>query len=235
MNEEVQVNNEQATGQPTAENVDFTAESQEETKVFTQDELDRIVKDRLDRERKKISKQFEGIDVNKYRELMDAEEQQRMEQQKARGEFEKVLQETVQKKDSTIQQLQNELHSIKVDGSLLNAASAKRAINPQQVVSLLKSNIRLGDSGDVEVLDAEGNVRYTDNGVAMGVEDLVEEFLTSNPHFISAGPNGTGSQSNIAKSSGSTPGKIDVSSLNMNNPEDRKIYKEYMKSKGIRI
>lgn len=232
MNEEVQ-NEEQATGQPTAER-DFTAESQEE-KYFTQEDLDRIVKDRLDRERKKITKQFEGVDVQKYRELMDAEEQQRLEQQKARGEFEKVLQETVAKKDTAIQQLQQELHSIKVDGSLLNAASAKRAVNPQQVVALLKGSIRLGETGDVEVLDGNGNVRYTDNGTAMRVDELVEEFLASNPHFIQAGPNGSGAKSNIANTGSKEIGKIDISSLDMNNPGDREIYKKYMKSKGIRM
>lgn len=235
MNEE-QVQTEQATGEPTAENnQDFIAENQEETKAFSQEELDRIVKERLDRERKKISKQFEGVDVNKYREMIAAEEEAKLEQQKARGEFEKVLQETVAKKDSAIQNLQQELHSIKVDGALLNAASAGKAINPKQVVSLLKNNIRLGDAGDVEVLDDNGNVRYTDKGVAMGVDDLVSDFLKTNPHFISAGPNGSGTTSNIANSSGTTPGKVDVSSLNMNSAEDRKIYKELMKSKGIRM
>ena len=135
MNDNVQVDKE-ATGQPIADN-DFTAESQEEAKYFTQDELDRIVKDRLDRERKKLSKQFDGVDVQRYRELTEKEEQQKLEQQKARGEFENILKTTVEKKDSAIQQLQRELHSIKVDGSLLNAASTKRAVNPQQVVSLL--------------------------------------------------------------------------------------------------
>lgn len=234
MNEEVQNENEQATGQPTADTNDFTAESQEESKYFTQEDLDRIVKDRLDRERKKIAKQFEGVDVKKYRELMDAEEEARLEQQKARGEFENILKSTVEKKDTVIQQLQQELHSIKVDGSLLNAASSKRAVNPQQVVSLLKNNIRLGETGDVEVLDAEGNVRYTDNGTVMRVDELVDEFLSSNPHFIQAGPNGSGAKSNIANT-GKEVGKINVGDLNMSNPADREIYKKYMKSKGIRI
>ena len=134
MNEIVQ-NEEQVTGQPTADQNDFTAESQGETKTFSQEELDRIVKDRLDREKKKIHKQFEGVDVNAYRQMMEAKEAEELEGQKARGEFEKVLKETVGKKDSAIQQLQTELHSIKVDGALLNAASTKRAVNPQQVAS----------------------------------------------------------------------------------------------------
>lgn len=235
MNEEVQTNDEQVTGQPTAEQQDFTAENQEQTKTFTQEDLDRIVKDRLDRERKKITKQYEGVDVAHYREMVEAKEAEEMEAQKARGEFEKVLQETVAKKDTAIQTLQQELHSIKVDGALLNAASTNRAVNPQQVVALLKNNIRLGTTGDVEVTDADGNVRYNESGVAMGVNELVNEFLSTNPHFVQAGPNGSGAQSNVANQTGKTPGKVDVSSLDMNNPDDRAIYREYMKSKGVRV
>ena len=234
MNEIVQ-NEEQVTGQPTADQNDFTAESQEETKTFSQNELDRIVKDRLDREKKKINKQFEGVDVNAYRQMMEAKDAEEMENHKARGEFEKVLKETVGKKDTAIQQLQNELHSIKVDGALLNAASSKRAVNPQQVASLLKNNIRLNQVGEVECTDAEGNVRYTDNGTAMGVNDLVSEFLNQSPHFVQSGPSGSGTQSNVANQTGKTPGKVDVSSLNMNDSKDREIYRNLMKSKGIRV
>ena len=225
------------TGEPTAEMNDLvaTAENQEETKTFTQDELDRIVKERLDREKKKFEKKFDGVDIDRYRQLTEAEENARLEEQKKRGEFEEILKQTVGKKDSTIQQLQKELQSIKVDGSLLNSASNRKAVNPQQVVSLVKNSVRLSDTGDVEVIDDNGSVRYTDNGTAMTVDDLVNDFLTNNPHFIQAGPSGSGSQGSVAKSNGAIPGRIDKSSLNMNDPADREIYKKMMRSKGIRI
>jgi hypothetical protein len=218
--------------QATEANVDFESTESQGQQSFTQEDIDRIVKERLDRERKKISKQFEGIDVNKYRELTAKEEQLLLEQEKSRGNFEKVLQDTVGKKDSTIKQLQDQLHSIKVDGSLLNAASSRRAVNPQQVVRLLKDQIRLGDHGDVEILDENNGPRYNDSGSLMTVDDLVNEFLTSNPHFVVAGPNGSGSQGGIGKSTGNT-GKIDVSKLNMNDPKDRAIYKEYRKAQNL--
>ena len=200
--------------------------------TFTQEDIDRIVKERIDRERKKFSKQFEGIDVEKYRELTSKEEQLRIDQEKARGNFEKVLQETVGKKDMTIKQLQDQLHSIKVDGSLLNIASSRRAVNPQQVVRLLKDQIRLGDGGDVEIVDDTGTVRYSDSGSIMTVDELVNEFLTTNPHFVSAGPSGSGTQGGVSKSTGAV-GKVDVTKLNMNDPKDRAIYKEYRKANNL--
>ena len=220
----------EVTGKPTVE-ADFTTETQDRT-GFTQEDVDRIVKERLTRERSKILKQYEGVDVERYRQLTAKEEQLQLEQEKAKGNFEKVLQETVSKKDSAIQQLQRELQAIKVDGSLLSAASGRKAINPQQVVRLLKDNIRLTATGEVEVVDEQGNVRYTETGSAMSAEDLVNEFLNTNPHFVSAGPSGSGSQSSIAQNK---QGVIDLARLNMNDPKDRAIYREHMKSKGIKI
>lgn len=222
----------QVTGEPTAD-VDSQAENQER-RGFTQDELDRIVKERLARERSKILKQYEGVDVDRYRQLLEAQEAKEHEEQAKRGEFEKILQSTVQKKDTAIQQLQNELMAIKVDGSLLNAASQRKAVNPKQVARLLKDQIRLNQSGEVEVLDDSGSVRYTDEGTAMSVEDLVSEFLNTNTHFVNAGPSGTGSQSKVANANGNM-GVPDASKLNMNNAQDRKVYRELMQSKGIRL
>ena len=226
------MNEEQVTGDPTAD-LDFTAESQAGKSGFTQEDIDRIVKERLGRERSKLMKQYEGVDVDKYRQLIDAEKKQTEEQAK-RGEFEKILQSTVGKKDQTIQQLQRELQAIKVDGAVLNAASGRKAVNPQQVVRLLKDQIRLNDAGEVEVLDDRGSIRYNENGTAMTADELVNEFLSTNPHFVTAGPMGSGSQSSVAQSNGNF-GLPDISKLNMSDSKDRAIYKEHMKSKGIRI
>ena len=227
------MNDIQETGTPTVE-PDFTAETQEVNSKFTQEDIDRIVKERLVRERSKILKQYEGVDVDKYRSLLDAEEKKQMEEQSKRGEFEKILQSTVGKKDQAIQQLQKELQAIKVDGAVLNAASGKKAVNPQQVVRLLKDQIRLGDTGSVEVLDDSGSIRYNDTGAPMTAEELVNEFLSANPHFVGAGPSGTGSQSSVSKANGQM-GSFDIDNLNMNDPAHRAIYKEHMKTKGIRI
>jgi hypothetical protein len=227
------MNEEQVTGEPTVE-TDFTAENQEKKSSFTQDEIDRIVKERLSRERQKILKQYEGVDVEKYRTLIQAEEQKQTEEHAKRGEFEKILTSTVGKKDAAIQQLQKELQAIKVDGAVLNAASSRKAVNPQQVVRLLKDQIRLNDAGQVEVLDETGSVRYNDSGASMTADELVDSFLSENPHFVSAGPSGTGSQSSVAQANGRM-GNVDIDKLNMNDPSQRAIFKEHMKSKGIRI
>jgi hypothetical protein len=162
-------------------------------KTFTQDEVNQILEQRLARERKRFEKQTAGIDLDEAKRALEEKQAAEMEAAKQRGEFEKVLKETVGKKDQTIQSLQERLHQIQVDGALLNAASSQSAVSPEQVSALLRNNIRLGDDGNVEVLDKSGTVRYNDKGELLTVNELMSEFLTANPHFVRATPGGSGS------------------------------------------
>ena len=81
-----------------------------------------------------------------------------------------------------------------------------------------------------EIADSQGEIFDT----PMTAEELVNEFLSANPHFVGAGPSGTGSQSSVSKANGQM-GSFDIDNLNMNDPAHRAIYKEHMKTKGIRI
>ena len=57
----------------------------QESKTFTQEELDRIVADRVAREKRKHDKQLEGIDINEARQIMLEREQANIERQKEKG------------------------------------------------------------------------------------------------------------------------------------------------------
>lgn len=198
-------------------------------KSFSQDELDRIVAERVARERKKFEKRFDGVDVERYRRLTEAEERSRMEVAQTRQEFEQLLQETVGRKEQTIKNLQTELQNIKVDGRLLSAASQHQAVNPNQVVKLLKENVRMAEDGEVEVVDPQtGKVRYTDAGTGLTIEEFVAEWLGQNPHFVTATPGGSGTQGRLG---GGGVAKIDVSKLDMSRAADRALYKEHMKTR----
>jgi len=168
-----------------------------------------------------------------YQQLVEEKETARQTELEKRGEFEKVLKEQAEKFNGKIQQYENELTSIKVDGALLNEASANKAVNPQQVVQLLKGQVRLNEAGTVDVVDANGQVKYDDNGSPLQVKDLVNEFLTANPHFVSAGPSGSGTGQGIGKQNPVVDN--DVTKLNMQNPEHRARYREIMNAKGIRV
>ena len=193
------------------------------TPSFTQEQLDKIIEDRLAKQRRALEKRYAGVDVERYRKLTAAEEQQQLEDAKAKGEFEKILKDTVGKKDSTIEQLRSELHGVKVQGAVLSSANKAGAINAAQVSALLSNQIKLGDDGNVEIVDTNGNPRYNEKGDPMDVDTLVGQFLESNPHFKAATPGGTNSQTNVAPASS---GKINLADLDMNNPDHRKIYAE---------
>jgi len=202
-----------------------------DTNTLTQDDVNRIVAERVAREKAKFEKKYSNVDLDHYNTLVEAEDKRKQQELEKRGEYEKLLKEQAEKFNSKIQTYEQELHSIKVDGTLLNEASSQRAVNPQQVVSLLKGNLKLNEAGGVDVVDTNGQVRYDDNGEPLKVSNLVNEFLSANPHFVSAGPNGSGTGSGVGKQTPVVDN--DVTKLNMNNPEHRKQYRDIMRNKGV--
>jgi RNase P/RNase MRP subunit p29 len=210
------------TNQATADN--------QPARVYTQAELDALAAEVRRKAEAKYEKKFGQVDVEKYQTLLQKEEEQKISQAKEKSEFEKLLKENAEKFQSKIGSLTSELTKIKVDGALINAASTKRAVNPEQVARLVRENVKMSETGEVEVIDPKtGQTRYTDNGDPLTIDGLVGEFLQTNPHFVSAGQPGGGSKSNTG-----TQGipQVDVNSLDMTNPEHRKKYAEYRKTQG---
>lgn len=222
----IQVSNTEAMETPVVDIKQETtpeAKSTSPEKLYTAEEFNNAMASVRKKAEDKVLKKYSNVDVEKYNELLAAEEARALEQQKARGEFEAVLKETVSKKDAEIQRLQQTLQTQMVDGALVNAASKYRAINPEQVTKLLKETVRLNAQGDVEVVGKEGHVRYTDSGDPMTVDLLVKEWLDTNPHFVQAGPKGAGTQSNTSNNNNSEP--VDPSKLDLNDPAQRALYK----------
>ena len=199
------------------------------TKTYTQEQLDAIAADIRRKSETKISKKFEGVDVEKYRDLLDKEEKIELEKQKKKGEFDSILKQQAEKFGSKINTLTSELTKIKVDGALLNAASTKKAINPEQVARLVRESVKMSETGEVEVVDKNGTVRYSDTGTAMTVDGLVDEFLKANPHFVQAGLAGGGSKSNVSPDTNTS--NVDINKLDLDNPEQLALYRELRKKK----
>ena len=211
-----------------------TAQEAESTRVYTQAELDAIAAEVRRKAEAKIAKKYENVDVEHYRSLTQKEEELRIQQAKEKGEFEKILKEQAEKANQKISTLTQELTKIKVDGTLLNAASTKKAINPDQVVRLVRDQVRMSEAGEVEVLDPKtGRTRYTEGGDPMSIDGLVSTFLKENPHFVTAGPAGGGSQSNTSNSAKAT--EVDLAKLDLNDPKQRALYKELRAKKYPRI
>lgn len=205
---------------------DNTGESQNnqaQERTYTQKEFD----DHMARLKSSVSKKYEKLfeelgDPEELRQLKQDADRRKLEDQKKRGEFDRILQEFAEKKDQEIRKRDEVIRNYTVDVPLVNVAAQLRSVNPEQVKQLLKPQVRVNDNGEVEVLDTKGSVRYNDKGQPFKVEDLVQEFLQTNPHFVAATPSTTQGKSNINQGSR----KIDLKNLDMRNPDHRRIYKE---------
>jgi len=206
-------------------------ENQAQAKTYTQDEVDGMLARMKGSLAKKLLKPYEDLgDPEELRTIKTDWERKQQEQQVKKGEFEKVLQEKAQKWEAEIQKRDSVIKEYKVNTPLLSAAAKYRAVAPEQVKQLLSTSVRLNTEGEVEVLGKDGSVRYADNGAPLAVEDLVKEFLDLNPHFVSASPATTNTKSSVSNNGS---GKVDIKTLDMKNPEHRKVYAEYRKQNGI--
>ena len=209
-----------------------TENKQEETPVvekapeqtFTQAQLDNIIKSRLEAEKTKHQRQLDeqkkkDDEVLKEKQLQDA---------KTKAEIEKLMKERIAEKDQELMNMKNMIKKEKIDNSVMSVASKMNAVNPQQIVELMKSNIKLSDDNRIEILDKHNNIRYNDKGELLTIEESVKEFLDTNPHFSKGSLSGVGSQSSVE---GKTVKPFNIQDLDMSKAEDRQKYADYRKQR----
>lgn len=198
-------------------------------KTYTQKEVDDLAARVKAATERKLLKKYEGLgDPDELRQLIEEKNQLQQEQAMKRGDFEKLLKDQATKFSAEIQQRDSIIREYKVDLPLVTAAAEFKSIAPEQVKALLKSQIKMSDTGEVEVIDTKGKPRYNDKGELFSVRDLVKEFLDSNPHFVQP----TGATTNTKNSHGTNDlSKVDVSKLDLSKAEHREIY---AKTKGLK-
>lgn len=192
--------------------------------TFTQEQLDNIIKTRLDAEKSKVQKLLQE-EENKKTELL---KEQQLKEAKSKADIEKIMQDRLSEKDTELNKYKEQIKKEKVDNSILSIANKEKSINAQQVVALLKNEVKYNDDGRIEIVDNNSNVRYNSNGELFTIEDRVKEFLDSNPHFRQGSLSGSGSQSAVG---GKTVKPFNLQDLDLTKPEDRKSYSEYRKKR----
>ena len=223
---------EQKTDKVETATTEVQQEEVKEEKVdptFTADQVEDKIKERLARERRKIYKELGTEDINVAKTALKEKQEKELEIKKQRGEYDQIIKDQADKSNAEIKTLKSQLEQIKITDSLLNSASKHKSNVPDQVVKLLRSQVKLNDEGKVEVLAENNQPRYNTKGELLSVDEYVQEFLTQNPHFQSATPSGSGSQGNVDRVNANQPFKI--ADLDMSNPEDRKAYAEYRKQR----
>ena len=216
--------NTEATKENNVEQTQEVQSQEQKTMTFNQAQLDNIIKSRLDAEKKKHEKQLE--EVKKQEEI--ALKEKEIKEAKSKQELEKIMQDRIAEKDQELARIRGEIKKERIDNSVLSVASKLNAINPQQVVDLIKSGIKLSDDNRIEILDNNNNIRYNSKGELLTIDERVKEFLDTNPHFSKGSKSGTGSQSSIE---GKTVKPFNIQDINLSTPEGRKAYAEYRKKR----
>lgn len=104
MNAETQAVKSQDTAPEIKEQAEPTTVQEEtKTQTFSQQDLDKIVAERVQRERAKYEKKYGSIDVDHYQKLIEKEEKARQIELEKRGQFEQLLKEQAEKFTSKIQ------------------------------------------------------------------------------------------------------------------------------------
>ncbi len=192
--------------------------------TFNQEDVDRIVKQRLEAEKSKHQRQLDEV-KKQEEEILKAKQ---VEEAKSKSELEKLMKERIAEKDTEITKYKQAIQKERIDNQILSVASRNKAISPSQVVSLLKDEVRLTDDNRVEILDNNKNIRYNSKGELLTIEEKVKEFLDANPHFSQGSLAGSGSQQSIG---GKTVKPFNIQDLDMSKPEDRAKYSEYRKER----
>ena len=201
-----------------------TQTDEKPTPTFNQEDVDRIVKQRLEAEKSKHQRMLDEAKKQEEEVLKEKEVQEA----KSKSDLEQLMKQRIADKDKELADWKSKVKTINVDNSILSLASKNNAIAPDQVVSLLKHEVNHNDDGRVEILDNNKNIRYNTKGELLTIEDRVNEFLDANPHFRKGSLSGTGSQSSIE---GKTVKPFNIQDLDMSNAEDREKYAEYRKKR----
>ena len=137
--EQTNVAQQTATETPKQETQATAETNTAETKsnVFTQEQLDNIIKARLEAEQRKYEKKLQEEEKQKAEIL----KQKQLEEAKTKQDLEKIMQERLSEKEKELNSFKEQIKKEKVDNSILSVASNNNAISPSQVVALLKDEV----------------------------------------------------------------------------------------------
>jgi len=143
-----------------------------ETKTFTQEELDKILADRIARERKKLEK-FADYDeiktkASEYEKALEEKRLAELSEKERADELAKKAQEERDQYAKQLAELQNTIKAEKIRNAFITKAQAEG-------ISYIDDAYRLADLSSVD-LDEEGSV--------VGIDDVVKALVDSKPFLV---------------------------------------------------
>ncbi|MED1164271.1 hypothetical protein [Bacillus paranthracis] len=158
------------------------AKEVETSKTFTQEELDKIVADRLARERKKADKYSDYDDIKtklaEYERLAEEKRQADLSEQERLAEAAKKHEEEKQTLADELEKMRGEIEKERITNEFIKAATGK--------VAYVDAALKLADLSGVKVKD----------GKVTGMDEVVEGLLKDNPFLANKPRQPVGSSTN---------------------------------------
>lgn len=153
--------------------------------------------------------------VTELQERRAKEEEHRQEQLKKEGKLQQLLDEYKQKAETEKAQMAKEreearaeLRNFRIQTELMRHAARPDAVNADQVSSLIRPYVSVGEDGNLLVLDDDGkSVRLGKDAKPLtgpaGVKEFVDDFYARNPWFVRGHSGGAGSGGGAGGGAGS--------------------------------
>lgn len=163
----------------------------ESEKIYSKSDLDRIVQDRLARDRQKYS-DYEDLrkQVDEFNKQKDQINQQDLERKQEYDKIKKGWEDKETQYKTQIDQVRSELYGERINNALAGEIMKRNAYG--DAVQLIKPMAKYNDDGTITIRGKDANGIETDLPVDKGVE----QFLKDRPYFVKGsgqGGGGTGS------------------------------------------
>lgn len=216
-------------------------EGEPESKTFTQEDLDKVISERLTRERQSWQTKIDELEADRKKLKLDAGDREALQKQIESLREASMTQEEIAKKNAEKQKKEAEeaLNSLKgeaeswrskytvstIERSLVDAASSNDAYKPSQIVAILKNSAELvpiTDEDGQETGNFEVKVKISDGGktLTMSPNDAVKHMVSMDEYLNLFKSN---ERTGFSRSGNASGGPQDIAELARTNP------KEYIK------
>lgn len=196
-------------------------------------------------------KQYDGIDPEKYKALLQAEKEVEQKKLEEAQNYQQIIDNALKEKDAAHQEelaailAQNQEFKAKVENmaadnrkanlvnSITAAAARNKAINPDQIVTLVQGSVGFGEDGKPYVIDnsqPDGVLR--ENGVPITMDTYVDRFLNENKHLVQPS-NKPGSGSSRPDQSATAPKTYSRSELSSMSIDEYRQHQKDILAQGV--
>jgi predicted house-cleaning NTP pyrophosphatase (Maf/HAM1 superfamily) len=145
-------------------------------------------------------KKFDGVDVDKYKEAEKTLALLEEEKQTKAGDFDKVKATLIENHGKAMKEIttgrddwKNKYEKLAIDNTILSTAVKGKAIKPEDIAALVRSNIKMDEEGGITI-EKDGKPLIDNAGKNVTIDSYVTGYLGENPQYVQGTGGGGGSR-----------------------------------------